>query len=136
MATNANKRIILENIPAVEKEELPFLIAETSHPKKEELPLPSKEGIKIEAQEQSRKLPSKASLFRWAMLMARIFEVFPFSCPKCNHPMRIISFIKDGHSVRKILNHINEPSEPPIIAPARGPPEFDYNQIQDVAYAD
>jgi hypothetical protein len=126
MATNANKRIIPENTPAVEKEELPFLIAETSHPKKEEPPLPSKEGIKIEAHEQSRKLPSKASLF----------EIFPLSCPKCNYPMRIISFIKDGHSVRKILNHINEPSEPPIIAPARGPPEFDYNQIQDVAYAD
>ena len=136
MATNANKRIIPENTPAVEKEDLPFLIPETSHSKKEEPPLPSKEDIKIEAQEQPRKLPSKASLFRWAMLMARIFEIFPLSCPKCNHPMRIISFIKDGHSVRKILNHINEPSEPPTIAPARGPPEFDYNQIQDVAYAD
>lgn len=67
MATNANKRIIPENIPAVEKEELPFLIPETSHLKKEEPPLPSKEDIKIEAQEQPRKLPSKASLFRWAM---------------------------------------------------------------------
>ena len=38
----------------------------------------------------------------------------------------------------QILNHINEPSSPPAIASARGPPEpeFDYDQMQDVAYAD
>ena len=40
---------------------------------------------------------NQASLFRWATLLARIFEVLPLCCPKCNHPMRIISFIKDPH---------------------------------------
>lgn len=68
--------------------------------------------------------------------MARIFEIFPRSRPKCSHPMRIIAFIKDAHFVRKILNHINEPSEPPVITPARGPPEFEDNQMQAIAHAD
>ena len=47
--------------------------------------------------------------------LARIFEFFPLVCPKCTHPpgspkthrlwggRRIISLIKDGHAVRKIL---------------------------------
>ena len=129
---------------AKEDPELPFLIPNTSQtekagPQVKSQP-PCDEDAKTELQQQpkAKKQPSKASLFRWAMLMARIFEVFPLSCPQCDHPMRIIAFIKDGHSVRKILNHINEPSSPPAIASARGPPEseFDYDQMQDVAYAD
>ena len=116
-----------------------FLIPEISQTEKAEtsnLQVKSPDA-KIETQEeQPKKQPSKASLFRWTMLMAWIFEILPLSCPKCNHPMRIISFIQDGHSIRKILNHINESTEPPVIAPARGPPEFDYNQMQDVAYVD
>gem|GEM_PF-4999073 len=50
---------------------------------------------------KEKKQPGKASLFRWVMLMARIFEVLPLCCPKCNHPMRIISFIQDEHSIPK-----------------------------------
>jgi len=101
---------------------------------REEHPIPLAEKPSISKQEETRpqecKKPSKASLYRWAMLLARIFEVFPLICPKCEAPMRIISFIQDRHSIRKILNYINEPSEPPVISPARGPPEmeFDYNQ--------
>ena len=36
--------------------------------------------------------------------------------------MRIIAFIDDADTVRKILDHIGEPALPPRIAPARGPP--------------
>ena len=88
-----------------------------------------------EAPPKMKKEPSKASLFRWAMLLARIFEVFPFSCPKCNHPMRIISFIEDPHTVRKVLTHINEPTQPPPITPARGPPEPEFNYDQSYEFA-
>ena len=35
--------------------------------------------------------------------------------------MRLIAFITDGAEVRKILVHIGVDSEPPRIAPARGP---------------
>ena len=36
--------------------------------------------------------------------------------------MRIIAFINDAGSVKKILDQIGESTQPPRIAPARGPP--------------
>jgi len=36
--------------------------------------------------------------------------------------MRIIAFITDGPAVRNILAHLGEPTAPPRIAPASGPP--------------
>lgn len=36
--------------------------------------------------------------------------------------MRIIAFIDDASTVRKILDYIGESTQPPKIAPARGPP--------------
>jgi len=36
--------------------------------------------------------------------------------------MRIIAFITDAPTVRDILGHLGEPTAPPRIAPARGPP--------------
>jgi hypothetical protein len=39
--------------------------------------------------------------------------------------MRIIAFITDGPTVRDLLAHLGEPTAPPPIAPARGPPLWD-----------
>ncbi|HNV60297.1 MAG TPA: transposase [Rhodoferax sp.] len=39
--------------------------------------------------------------------------------------MRIIAFITHSADIRHILNHIGVESEPPHIAPARGPPLWD-----------
>jgi len=36
--------------------------------------------------------------------------------------MRIIAFITDGPTVRDLLAHLGEPTAPPRVAPARGPP--------------
>jgi len=36
--------------------------------------------------------------------------------------MRIIAFITGACAVREILSHLGEPTSPPPIAPARGPP--------------
>jgi len=73
--------------------------------------------------------PRKIS-FGWAKLIARIYEVLPLICPRCQGEMKIISFIEDKETIWKILTCLNEPIEPPRIAPARGPPEleFDYGQ--------
>ena len=57
----------------------------------------------------------------WALLLARIYEVFPLICPKCGGTMKIIAFV-DGDAVREILTHLGEPFDPPHIAPAHGPP--------------
>ena len=67
-------------------------------------------------------LVSRAARYVWAMLLARIYEVFPLTCPKCGGEMRIIAFIDDPTEVKKILTHLGEPATPPLLAPARGPP--------------
>ena len=56
------------------------------------------------------------------MLLARIYEALPLICPICHSQMRIIAFINDAGTVTKILDHIGESTQPPRIAPARGPP--------------
>jgi hypothetical protein len=63
--------------------------------------------------------------YLWAVLIARIYEVFPLLCPKCGGQMRLIAFITEGVQIRKILDHIGVDSEPPHICPARGPPLWD-----------
>ena len=60
--------------------------------------------------------------YLWARLLARIYEALPLSCPIRHSQMRIIAFINDTGTVGKILNHIGESTQPPRIAPARGPP--------------
>jgi len=37
--------------------------------------------------------PRPPSHYLWAALIARIYEVFPLSCPHCGGQMRIIAFI-------------------------------------------
>ena len=66
--------------------------------------------------------PRRAARYAWARLLARIYEVFPLLCPLCGAEMRIIAFITDPSTVRDILDHLGEPTAPPRIAPARGPP--------------
>ena len=64
----------------------------------------------------------QAARYVWALLIARIYEVFPLICPKCGGTMKIIAFIDEGETIREILAHLGEPVDPPRIAPARGPP--------------
>jgi len=62
------------------------------------------------------------SRIAWAKLMARVGEAFPLECPSCGGDIRLIAFITEPDSIRKILTHLGEPLEPPPISPARGPP--------------
>jgi hypothetical protein len=56
------------------------------------------------------------------MMLARLFESLPLTCPNCGADMCIIAFITDSAPVEWILTHIGEPPRPPEVAPARGPP--------------
>jgi hypothetical protein len=67
------------------------------------------------------------------MLLARIYEALPLSCPICHSQMRIIAFINDASTVGKILNHIGESTQPPCIAPARGPPLWEAAAAEEQA---
>lgn len=56
------------------------------------------------------------------LLLARIYEVLPLLCPTCGGEMKIIDFITEGAVIREILGHLGEPTSPPRLMPARGPP--------------
>ena len=63
----------------------------------------------------------RAARYAWALLLARIDDVFPLRCPKGEGEMHIITFITAATVVRGILRALGAPIAPPTIAPARGP---------------
>jgi hypothetical protein len=69
--------------------------------------------------------PCRAAVSLRAMLLARIYEIFPLVCTRCGGEVEIVSFITEAPTVRAILTHIGEPSEAPPISPCRGPPEWE-----------
>ena len=69
--------------------------------------------------------PKRPAHYLWAVLIARIYEVFPLLCPICGGQMRIIAFITHSADIHQILEHIGVQTEPPRITPARGPPLWD-----------
>jgi hypothetical protein len=52
----------------------------------------------------------------WARLIRKIFEVDPLRCKKCGGEMKVIAFITEEKSVKRILKHIGEQTQraPPL----------------------
>ena len=57
---------------------------------------------------------AKARRKAWARLLAKVYEIDIFSCPKCGGRMSIIAVIRDHESIREIIDCINKKG--------RGPP--------------
>jgi hypothetical protein len=67
--------------------------------------------------------------------LARIYEVFPLTCPGCGAEMRILAlpsatsaslrFITAAEPVDAILAQLGLPTTAPLLSPARGPPQHD-----------
>ena len=68
---------------------------------------------------------SSSSHYLWAILIARIYAVFPLVCPDCGGQMRIIAFIREKPIINEILISIDEPTKPPVLLPPRAPPLWD-----------
>ena len=60
----------------------------------------------------------------WALLLARIYQIVPLQCPHCGAQMRLVAFITEPPSVKALLTHLGEPTSPPEVAPAHGPPAW------------
>ena len=65
------------------------------------------------------------SRVRWAVLLARIYDVLPLLCPVCGSEMSVLAFLTDPPIVSAILLHLDLPHKPPPLSPARGPPQSD-----------
>ena len=57
----------------------------------------------------------------WAALIKLIYESDPLLCPKCHTQMTVISVIKDGTVIDKILDHLQYKFDV-LPLPARPPP--------------
>lgn len=63
----------------------------------------SSEGTE-EAPGEEEAIHRRIARYAWALLLARIYEVFPLLCPCCGGEMRIIAFLTDGDAIRNILS--------------------------------
>ena len=71
----------------------------------------------------------------WAMLIKRVYEVDPLSCPQCGGQMQVVAFIEppQGEVIEKILQHCGlwQASAP------RAPPDVDGLVLElDSSYSD
>jgi hypothetical protein len=66
----------------------------------------------------------RSKYWRWADLLRRAFGTDPLLCDRCGGPMEMIAQLTDPDEIRRYLTHVGEPSEPPALAPARGPPYY------------
>ncbi len=73
---------------------------------------------------------------RWAALLARIYEVLPLICPTCHSPLSFIAVLTDPEPIAQILTHIGEPTSPPRLHPARGPPQAELSFELGAPHAD
>ncbi len=75
---------------------------------------------------------------RWSALIQKVYEVNPLCCPKCQSPMKVISFIHRESIIRRILEHLglwlanarpqprahSPPARYPLLEPASQRPAF------------
>jgi hypothetical protein len=54
--------------------------------------------------------------------LARTFGDDLAACETCGGRMRLLSLVKNPDSIARFLESLGEPTEPPPLAPARGPP--------------
>ena len=52
-------------------------------------------------------------------MLQRVLAIDVLECPHCGARRKLIAMISDGVVVRKILDHLGLPSEPPILARSR-----------------
>jgi hypothetical protein len=68
---------------------------------------------------------------KWAELLKRSFAIDILQCSACNGKMRVIATIKDPLVIRKILEHLGLPFEPPKRMPPRAPPQMEMYSSDD-----
>ena len=76
---------------------------------------------KLEAQEPKAD-DQPSNRISWARLLKRVFNIDIETCHLCGGQMKIIAAIEDPSVIKKILEHLDPPSRPPMPWPARGPP--------------
>ncbi len=66
----------------------------------------------------------------WAELLRRTFGVDLLTCHACGSPRRVLAFISNLPTARRILHHLNLPSTPPPLPLAPGPPQLTFVPLE------
>ena len=75
------------------------------------------------AQEPLTEVPSRRRRIPWPELLRRVFRVDIEQC-HCGGRLRLVAFVTDPAEARRYLSHVGLPSELPVIAAARAPPQL------------
>ena len=67
--------------------------------------------------------PLRPHRLGWAALLARVFALDVTVCPACGGRLRLIAALTDPVSVRRYLQGVGLPTEPPPLIPPRAPPQ-------------
>ena len=46
-------------------------------------------------------------------MLAKIYEIDPYTCPKCGSEMKVIAVIQDSFEIKKILRHLKKVDRAP-----------------------
>ena len=57
--------------------------------------------------------------------MKRVFREDALECLRCQGRMQVIAAIVQGEVIREVLTCLGLPTDPPVPAPARPPPQAD-----------
>ena len=55
-------------------------------------------------------------------MMQRSFGFDVLACPRCGGRFRLVALIEDEAVIRRILTHLELPTEVPVARPSRAPP--------------
>ena len=71
--------------------------------------------------------PLRPHRLPWAALLARVFALDVTVCPACGGRLRLIAALTDPVSVRRYLQGVGLPTEPPPLIPPRAPPQQEWD---------
>jgi len=66
----------------------------------------------------------------WRELLMRCFKIDGELCGKCGGRMKMRALVLTAAGIRRYLRWLGEPTEPPVLAPARDPPFFQSRVIR------
>ena len=63
--------------------------------------------------ERECNISTKTCRKAWARMLAKIYEINPYTCPKCGSDMKVIAVIQDSFEIKKILRHLKKVDRAP-----------------------
>ena len=67
--------------------------------------------------------------YPYSVLLSRVFTEDIGACAKCGGKLRFVACIDDPKVIRRILSHLGLPTEMPKKAPARAPPQQEFDDL-------